>query len=380
MKRYIQSHVINDLADKLVIIMGPRQGGKTTLAKQLGFSFDYLNYDSSQDRILLKDLSWDRSKELIIFDELHKKPKWKQWLKGIYDTEGLTPKLLVTGSAKLNSYRKVGDSLAGRYFSYRLHPFDLKELAQLIPETNETELFEQLYTCSGFPEPFLKGNIAYYRRWRSSHLDIILRQDLIDQYSVHDIKSIETLIVLLQQRVGSTISYANLARDLERDPNTIKRWLTMLEELYLIFSVTPYHHNIARSLLKEPKYYFYDYASIKDEGARLENIVACALKKELDFIKDTEGKTTGLYFLRTKDGIEIDFCICIDDKPTVMLEVKNSDDKPSSAFSYFRKFHPQIKSIQLVKNMLREKTFPDGLEIRMLVSWLKDFDLTQSFL
>ena len=143
----------------------------------------------------------------------------------------------------------MGDSLAGRYFQFRLHPLDLKEAVQYIGG-NSNQLFDQLWNCSGFPEPFLKASETYYKRWRKSHLDIILRQDLIDLYTGRDIQSIETLVLLLKERIGSSVSYANLARDLERDPNTIKRWLQLLENLYVIFRVTPYHKNIARSLLK----------------------------------------------------------------------------------------------------------------------------------
>src|SRR3989338_1134774 len=205
----------------------------------------------------------------------------------------------------------MGDSLAGRYFQFRLHPLDLKEAMQFYAHDTE-KLFEQLWQCGGFPEPFLKNNITYYKRWRRSHLDIILLQDLIDLYTGRDIQVIESLVLLLKNRVGATVSYANLARDLERDPNTIKRWLQLLENLYVIFRVTPYHQNIARSLLKEPKYYFYDIAQVEgNEGARLENLVALSLLKELHFMEDTLGATTQLNYLRTKDGKEIDFIVSI---------------------------------------------------------------------
>jgi predicted AAA+ superfamily ATPase len=171
--------------------------------------------------------------------------------------------------------------------------------------------------------------------------------------------------------VGSTVSYANLARDLERDPNTIKRWLRLLEDLYLIFRVTPYHKNITRSLLKEPKFYFYDHAYIDtSEGAHLENIVASALLKELHFLEDTQGVTGTLHFVRTKDGKEVDFLMCIDQKPTYMIEVKSADDTPVTGFHYFSQFLPGIRKIQLVKNLAREKTYPDGVEIRGLIPWL----------
>lgn len=375
MKRHIQSHIERDLPDKIVLLTGPRQCGKTTLAKQLYSSFDYFNYDSAKDRLALKQQSWDRQKKLVIFDELHKMNGWKRWLKGIYDTEGIPPEILVTGSARLDIRKKMGDSLAGRYFQFRLHPLDLKEAVQYIGG-NVHQLFDQLWQCSGFPEPFLKASETYYKRWRRSHLDIILRQDLIDLYTGRDIQSIETLVLLLKERIGSTVSYANLARDIERDPNTIKRWLQLLENLYVIFRVTPYHKNIARSLLKEPKYYFYDHTYAENNhGARLENLVASALLKELQFIEDTKGLRTSLNYLRTKDGKEIDFLICIERNPTLMLEIKWSDETPVNSFHHFSQFLPEAKKIQLVKELTREKTYPDGLEIRALLPWLSKLDL-----
>lgn len=375
MKRSLQKYILEDLASKIVLLTGPRQCGKTTLAKQLFSNYDYLNYDSGEDRLILAKKLWDRKKPLLIFDELHKMKKWKGWLKGIYDTEGLSPPILVTGSAQLNTYKKVGDSLAGRYFHYRLHPLDLKE-AYTYWQTDSETIFNRLFHCGGFPEPFLKGDPQYYKRWRRSHLDIILRQDLIDMHSVRDIQAIETLVLLLKQRVGSTVSYANLARDLERDSNTVKRWLILLENLYVIFRVTPYHQKISRSLLKEPKFYFYDIAQVEDDkGARLENLLACALLKELQFIEDTTGESTALHYLRTKDGKELDFLISIAGRPTHMLEAKWSDPEPAAAFKHFHSFHPNIRQVQLVKELKREMTYPNGLEIRALVPWLTALNL-----
>lgn len=381
MDRYLSQFIIQDLPHKIVLITGARQCGKTTLAKQLNSSFDYFNYDAQKDRLALKDKSWDRKKSLIILDELHKMKDWKRWLKGVYDTEGIPPQLLVTGSARLNVHRKAGDSLAGRYFLYCLHPLDLKEVHQYWQDEHD-DLFDRFWHCSGFPEPFLTGTQTYYKRWQRTHLEIILRQDLIDLYAIRDIQAIETLVLLLKNRVGSTISYANLARDLERDANTVKRWLQLLEDLYIIYRVTPYHKNITRALLKEPKYYFYDHAQVdirgNNEGARLENIVANALLKELHFIEDTTGTKASLHFVRTKDGKEIDFVICLDKEVTHLIEVKMSDDNPAASFRYFDSYFMQADKIQLVKELDREKTYPGGLNIRKLVPWLKNLNLQQN--
>lgn len=374
-KRSLESYIYDDLAEKIALIMGPRQCGKTTLAKGLCANYDYYNYDSMEDRKLLHEQGWDRQKELIIFDELHKMSQWKRWLKGIYDTEGIPPKLLVTGSAKLNTFKRVGDSLAGRYFHYHLHPLDLKELMMMAPD-HADNLFEQLWNCSGFPEPFFKGSETYYKRWRSTHIDIIMRQDLIDLYTVQDLKAVETLVLLLKSRVGSSVSYANLARDLQKDISTIQRWLIMLEDLHIIYRITPYSQKISRSLLKEPKFYFYDHNYIDDDpGAKLENMVANALLKELHFLQDTQGTKGALHYLRTKDGKEIDFLVCIEGKPTHMIEVKTNDDSPAKSFHHFAKYLPSTKQLQLVKNISREKTYPTGLEIRKLITWLSTIHL-----
>ena len=144
----------------------------------------------------------------------------------------------------------------------------------------------------------------------------------------------------------------------------------LLEELYIIYRVTPYHNNIARSILKEPKYYFYDHAQIQDPSARLENIVANALLKQLHFIQDTQGEKSDLHFVRTKDGKEIDFLVSIDHQPRYLIEVKTSDDNPATGFAHFEKMLPNIEKIQLVLNLKREKTFPNGLAIRSLIPWL----------
>lgn len=374
MERALQTSILKDLPKKIVLISGPRQTGKTTVSKQLRKNFDSLNYDASEDRLAIKEKSWDRSQQLIIFDELHKMKQWKRWLKGIFDMEGIPPEIVVTGSARLDLHKRVGDSLAGRYFQHRLHPLDLKEVCQF-SDLEPQEGFETLWHCSGFPEPFLEGTSTYYRRWRRSHIDIILRQDLIDLSSVRDIESVQMLVLLLSQRAGSTVSYATLARDLDRDPNTVKRWLQLLENLYIIHRVTPYFKNVTRSLKKEPKFYFYDHALVENEGARLENIVANALKKEIHFLEDTQGVKGSLHYLRTKDGQELDFLVKLDEKPTHLIEVKMSDGNLARGFVHFGRLFPDSQHLQLVKNLSRDKTMPNKLQIKQLIPWLKQFSL-----
>jgi len=336
-------------------------------------SFEYFNYDNPEHRLSLMEKSWDRAKPLVIFDELHKMKNWKSWLKGIYDTEVIPPSLIVTGSAKLDVYKRVGDSLAGRFFEFRLHPLDLKEIKRELGPDKLEEKLDRLLMLGGFPEPYLENDESYYNRWKRSHLDIILKQDLIDLENVQQIISIETLIQLLKKKVGSPISYSSLAEDLQCSDKTIKRWLTILERLYVIFKVPPFHRNISRSILKAPKYYFYDTGQVYDEpGMRLENLVACALLKEMHFREDCLGEKWNLYFVKNKDGRKIDFLLTKNEKPALMLEVKWSDAERSSNFSFFEKYLAGTKKIQIVKELKREKTYPDALEIRTAHNWLSE--------
>jgi predicted AAA+ superfamily ATPase len=377
MKRYLETNIKNDLENKIILLTGPRQAGKTTLSKMLKSSYYYLNYDDAEHRLGVIDKSWDRSKELIIFDELHKMKNWKSWLKGIYDTEGIPPSILVTGSAKLDTYKKVGDSLAGRFFQFRLHPLDLKEIKSILRPKDLSKELDHLLDIGGFPEPFQKKSIQFYNRWKKSHLDIILKQDLIDLENVQQIMTIETMIQLLKKRVGSPVSYSSLARDLQCSDKTVKRWLTILENMYVIFKVSPFHRNIARSILKAPKFYFYDTGQVSgDSGVKLENIVACALLKEIQYREDCYGEDRQLFYIKNKDGKEVDFLITENDVPTLMIEVKWSDANLSPNFAGFDKFFPSIRKIQLVKELNREKTYPGGAEVRAAHSWLSGLNLS----
>lgn len=373
MDRYLKSSVKADLVKKIVLLTGPRQVGKTTFSKSLTTRFDYLNYDSATDRVAISQGAWDRTKELLILDEVHKMPKWKAWLKGVFDTEGLKPKIIVTGSARLDVAKKMGDSLAGRHFTYSLMPLDLKELKRLGQKPEAC--FETLDRVGGFPEPFLDGSERFYGKWKRTHLDLILRQDLIDLESVRDIVSIETLIELLKTRVGSTVSFASLGRDLQKDPKTVRHWLEVLENLFVVFKVAPYHKNVARSLLKDSKYYFYDVAQVSDEAMRLENHVALSLKKEVLRLGDEEGIEMRLHFLQDKDRHEVDFVVLKKAAPALMVEVKKSDAVPSPHFVKFRKYLGEVPALQLVLDLKREFSLPNGIRVRRLIDGLAELDL-----
>jgi uncharacterized protein len=356
MERYLETHIRKDLKDKIVLLSGPRQVGKTTLSLQLERSSVYLNYDATSDRRIIQAEEWDRDTDLVIFDELHKMKNWKSWIKGIYDTGGNVPPILVTGSARLETYKKGGESLAGRFFPYRLHPLTVKEICLYLNENAESAL-DRLLKLGGFPEPYLKNSERFAKRFRRIHTDTIIREDLLDLERVRDIKSIEILIDLLKTRVGATTSYASLANDLQVSVHTVKHWLQILENLYIIFPVRPYHKNIARSLLKESKYYLYDTGAVEgDLGARLENTVACALIRELHFIEDTTGSRVALHYLRDKEKHEVDFLPVVDNRPVSMIEVKASDDRFSPSLFRFQKYLKNVKPYQIVYNLKHKRS------------------------
>ena len=372
MRRLITEPIRNALRRKLVLLSGPRQVGKTTLAKSLFANTAYYNYDLEAHRLLLRRMEWVRTSPLVVFDELHKMKSWKRWLKGIYDTEGISTPILVTGSARLDVARKVGDSLAGRYLQFRLHPLCIKELLAEDQTISTEQALRDLMTFSGFPEPFFAKDAVVHGQWQTTHSDIILRQDMIDTESVRDIVGIETLIELLSSRVGQLVTYESLGRDLERSATTVKRWLEALENLYVIFSLRPYSNKITRSLRQSRKYYLFDTSRVQNgDGAKLENVVALALKKECDRFQDCLGQRCGLHFLRTKEGREVDFML-MNGARTTIIECKLSEDKFSPDLKYFAQFFPQgsLKVFQVVANLKEEREVFGGPKMVRAHSWL----------
>jgi hypothetical protein len=374
MERYLEEQIRRDMAKKIIILSGPRQVGKTTLSKQLVPSFVDLNYDAASDRRMIREEDWPRDVPLVIFDELHKLKNWKSKIKGIFDTNGIPPCLLITGSARLETARKGGDSLAGRFFSYRLHPLTLKEIARFLKQP-PAEALERMLKLGGFPEPYLQGDETFAKRWRRTHLDTLIRGDLLDLERVRDLKSIEILVDLLRARVGSPTSYSSLAQDLQVSVHTVKHWLQILENLCVIFAVRPFHRNIARSLLKEPKYYFYDTGAVEgDIGARLENTVALALLREMHLLEDTTGSRAALHYLRDRDGREVDFLVLADRKPVIMAEVKASDDNFAQALWHFGGSLPDVRKVQIVLDLKRTRE-KDGVSMISAHEFLAELTL-----
>ena len=276
---------------------------------------------------------WPRDAALVAFDELHKFPKWKRWIKGLYDTRPAGQNFIVTGSARLDVYRRGGDSLLGRYHYWRLHPFTLSERpSRMTPE----EALRRLMILGGFPEPFLEGDETFARRWRRERIDRVLRDDVRDLESIRNIQSLTLLVDALRSRVGSTVVLGNIATDLAVSPTTLKTWLEVLERMYLVFTVPPLTRDLPRAVRKLPKVYFFDTGDvIGDEGARFENVVATALLKRLHYLEDKFGYRYELRYLRDKEGREVDFVILRDNVVQELIECKYGDTTVSSALRYY---------------------------------------------
>ena len=353
--RYITSHILDDLRKKMVFVGGPRQVGKTTLAKAiLSKNFPagiYLNWDYDEDRQDILQKRWSDENDLLIFDELHKFPRWKSWIKGLYDVSHEIHSFLITGSARLDVYRRGGDSLMGRYHYWRLHPFTLDEIPNGF---SSKDAFNRLMTVGGFPEPFLDGDEREARRWRRERFDRVIREDVRDLESVRNIQLLSMFLDLLRHRVGGLVRLSNIASDIQISPKTAKSWLEVLERMYLVFSVRPYTKSLPRAVLKPPKVYFFDNGDVLgDEGVRFENLVATSLLKRLHFLEDRDGYCYELRYIRDKEGREVDFAVLKDGHLEELIEAKYSDDSISRHLQYYAERLKPAKATQIVAKIRR---------------------------
>ena len=345
---------------QMAVVSGPRQVGKTTTC--LNHADAYANWDNVDDREkilagpaslveLLKLNRLSKATPTALFDELRKYPRWKQYLKGFFDTYADQVRIIVTGSGRLDVYRRGGDSLMGRYFHYRMHPFsvaetlhtDLPDPRRVVrpPKPATAADFNALWKHGGYPEPFLKRDMRFSRRWQSLRLEQLVREDIRDLTLIQQLDQLETLVRLLTDRSAHQIVYGNLAKEVRVSVDTIRRWVDILRRLHLGFLVKPWFKNVSRSLRKEPKWFLRDWASIEDAGDRAETFVACHLVKAVDGWNDMGLGTFDLGYLRNKEKREVDFVVIRDGKPWFLTEVKYRNESLSKSLAYYQ---DQIKA------------------------------------
>jgi predicted AAA+ superfamily ATPase len=357
--RTLRPFIKKDLGKRMVFIGGPRQVGKTTLARSFAAGArQYFSWDDLADREKIKSHQIDPALRTVVLDEIHKYARWRMLLKGLFDKYGKHLSILVTGSARLDHFRKGGDSLFGRYNYFRLHPFTLREVDPGCARATT----ERLLRFGGFPEPYVARSDSFYRRWQRERKSRVVYQDLRDLDTVRELSLIELLVDALPSRVGSVFSVNSLKEDLEVSPNTVSRWIEVLEMIYYCYRVAPYGPPKIRAVKKSQKLYLWDWAAVESAGARFENLVAGHLLKLCHFLEDTEGWQMELRFLRDTDLREIDFVVIQNKKPLFAVECKTGERSLSKHIQYFRERTPIPEYYQV---HLGSRDYADG-NVRLL--------------
>lgn len=363
-ERKIEASIKNDLSRKMVFLAGPRQTGKTTLARHL-FGFlstpktdRYLNWDVAMHRENIIREQFPSGAGPLVLDEIHKYSRWRQVVKGLFDLRGHELQILVTGSARLDYYRRGGDSLQGRYHFYRLTPLTLEEVG-----VQSCSDVEGLLHYGGFPEPFVLASERETRRWSREYRSRILEEDLAGLERVMDIALVERLAIRLPELVGSPLSINALREDLAVAHQTVSRWVQLLENIYMIFRIYPFGGPRLRAVKKEAKHYHFDWTSIPDEGVRFENMIACNLLSRCYYAQDVEGRDINLRYFRDTDKREVDFILCDGSTPLQAIECKLKDTRPAQPLRYFKERFPAVEAVQIVLNCQTDTVTKDGIRV-----------------
>ncbi len=384
-----------DFGKQMRFIAGPRQCGKTTMAKEFleahGMLQFYYSWDDRETKQkYLKNSRFYQESLLdvppsmtpwICFDEIHKYPKWKDVLKSMYDADCKITRFIVTGSARLDMLRKSGDSLAGRYFLFKLYPLVLNELSKINnpvlddfdspsnliekrigSKRYEQELMEKLLKFSGFPDPFISGKEIFQKKWKNSYLDKLINEDLLSLGHIKEVENVARLLLLLPHKIGSPLSVNSLLQDMLVSYNALRNYLSLIEMAYVTFMISPYSSGISRSIKKEKKLYFYDWTHVRDEGAKFENYIAVELKAMIEIWNDL-GNEFGLNYLRTKDGKESDFLITKEGTPWLIIEAKTKSQKIANHHFITAKKLGNIHVLQIVKENNIAKRYDRGYQI-----------------
>lgn len=367
MPRYLAKQVQDDLREKMVLLSGPRQVGKTTLARSLlRDERGYLNWDVPAHRELLLRSRLPPTK-LWVLDEIHKYHGWRNLLKGLWDGRRAGQRLLVTGSARLDLVRRGGDSLQGRYHLLRMHPLSVAELG--LRRQNE---LHDLLRLGGFPEPWFGQSEVKARRWSREYRTLLVREELTDLERVDDLARVELLAMRLPELVGSPLSINALREDLEVSHKTVDRWVSLLERLFAIFRVPPFGPPRLRAVKKARKHYILDWTLVPDEGPRFENLVACHLAKWVDYQQDTQGRDLELRYFRDVDGREVDFVVCERRQPIMLVECKSADSDVDRGLRYLHQRYPKVPAWQIIARGSSDYVTPEGIRVAPALPFLRE--------
>ena len=373
-ERYIKNSVNEDLESKMVFVAGPRQVGKTTCA--LTFLSPpneqhpaYLNWDDIQVRSAILRGELPPNENIVVLDEIHKFARWRNLIKGFYDTHKSNISFIITGSARLDYYSKGGDSLQGRYHYYRLHPFSIPEINRNATENDVAKLLK----FGGFPEPLLRGEEKFWRRWQRERLQRVIYEDIRDLENVKEISLLELLAEELPNRVGAPLSVKNLKELLQVAHETVERWLKIFERMYYCYRIPPFGAPKIRAVKKEQKLYFWDWSIVPDPGPRFENFIASHLLKYCNFIEDTEGFRMDLRFIRDTDKRAVDFVVLKQGRPIFAVECKSGEKNVNPALFYFKERTPIPKFYQVHEG--RKDYVNNGVRVLPVQNFCKELNL-----
>ncbi len=364
--RYLADQVHRDLERKMVFLAGPRQVGKTTLARSLpGARQGYLNWDADEDRerILRRQLP---AADLWVFDEIHKYRAWRGFLKGLYDTRREDQRILVTGSGRLELFGFGGDSLQGRYHLLRLHPFSVAEAG-----IDDAVGLSELLRLGGFPEPFLGGGDVEARRWSRQYRTRLIEEEVASLTAIRDLGRLEEMMLRLPELVGAPLSVNALREDLQVAHKTVAAWLDVIERLYAIFRIAPFGAPRIRAVKKERKHYHFDWSVISEPGARFENLVACHLLKWAHYQQDVQGRDVELRFFRDVDRREVDFVVVENRRPVWLVECKLSDRDIDRGLRYLKLRFPEAAAFQVALSGKADYVTPEGIRAMPAVDFLR---------
>jgi hypothetical protein len=332
--------------------------GKTTLAKTLrGASAGYLNWDVAEhrERILKRELP---AGSIWIFDEIHKYRGWRGYVKGVFDGRPASQRILVTGSARLDLYRRGGDSLQGRYHLLRLHPLSAKEIGI---ETSGD--LRQLLTLGGFPEPFFGASAVEARRWSREYRNLLIREEIVSLERVQDLGTLELLVLRLPELVGSPLSINALREDLQVSHKTVASWIGILERLYAVFRLPPFGAPRIRAVKKEQKHYHFDWSVVPESAQRFENLVGSHLLKWVHYQQDAKGRDLDLRYFRDTDGREVDFVVVEHKRPVLLVECKWGDQEIDRSLRYLKARFPDTDAWQVTADGRKDYRSPDGIRV-----------------
>lgn len=351
-----RERIEEDLQEKMVLVSGPRQVGKTTLAKTIaGSKGTYYNWDYFEHRDSILKNIWPKTKSILVLDEIHKYRKWRNLVKGLYDVNKDHLSILVTGSAKLDIYRRGGDSLQGRYHLYRMHPFTIQELG------GNKNAWKDLFTLGGFPEPFLRGSELKANRWRKEYRSLLIREELTALEDFKDLGSIELLAIRLPSSIASPLSINAIREDLQVAHKTAEKWIQGLESLYYCYTIPPFGSSKIKSVKKEKKLYLWDWSSVEEKGPRFENMVGSHLLKLIHLREDSFGEDWNLCFYRDWEKREVDFILVKNGKPFCFIECKLSETNIDPSLKYLKNKFPKVPSYQLTHQAEKSYSSKEGI-------------------